>query len=157
MKRSIFILSLAVICLLLALSACSDNSAGGFTGVDHSTIIPIRPAETPCDTMQTPDPTTTAEPTQPTAEASGDWTYIIPVYDDGELIVDVNGGVVGISVLKTSESYFKGYVNTLKGSGWEVEETPGANNFYMAGKGNWVVSLICTGNAAAIFLCSLVD
>ena len=149
MKRDAMILSLAILCLLLVLSACSGNG-GGFTGIDHSSRPTSDPAETPGESSQTPDP----DPHDPNG---GEWTDIIPVYSDGDMTVEINGAVVGIAVLKTNEGYFTGYVNTLKADGWDVEEAPGASNFYIAGKGKWAVSLIYADSTAAILLCPVVD
>ena len=46
-------------------------------------------------------------------------------------------------------------IQALKADGWSVEEA--ADNFYMAGMGNWAVTLIYADNAAVIVICSVAD
>jgi hypothetical protein len=79
----------------------------------------------------------------------------MPEYTDGEMTVEKQGDVTGITITNANEGYFKEYIQALKADGWNVEEA--ANNFYIAGKGNWAVALTYTDNTAAIMICPVSD
>ena len=121
---------------IVALAACNGNSASGFTGVEHSN----RPTD---------NPTSTPGETPPDIQIS------MPDYTDGEMTAEKQGDVTGITITNANEGYFKEYIQALKADGWNVEEA--ANNFYIAGKGNWAVALTYTDNTAAIMICPVSD
>ena len=132
----------AFLCLfaIVTLAACNGKSASSFTGVDHSNRPTNDPTRTPRETPQTP---------------ADDLQISMPEYADGEMTVEKQGDVTGIVIMNTGEGYFKEYLQALKADGWNIEEA--ANNFYMAGKGNWAVALTFTDNTAMIMICPVTD
>jgi hypothetical protein len=86
-----------------------------------------------------------------------EWPDIIPIYDDGDVTIDVCGEVTGITVLQTGEQYFVEYLYCLTDDGWELEIAPGTDDMFFAWSDDFMISLIYANGAAAIMLCRVAE
>ena len=86
-----------------------------------------------------------------------EWPGIIPLYDDGDVTIDVCGGVTGITTLQTGEQYFVEYLYDLIDNGWELEIAPGKDDMFFAWSGDFMESLFYANGAAAIMLCRVAE
>jgi len=153
---------IAGLCVIaLIITAISTNFFGfsndrSDTGNHYQTIKPVSP-ETPAGESDGNG--------HQGASASGpdingtisEWPDIIPLYSKRDMIIDVCGGVTGITSLQTGEQRFIEYIIELIDSGWECEEVPGTDIMVFAHKDDFMVSLFYTDGAAAIMLCRVID
>ena len=153
------IAGLCVIAIIVVVTYTNFFSLSNENGVSDSpsqTTRPISP-ETPAGKTDGNGHQGASVPGPDINGTVSEWPDIIPLYNERDMIIDVSGGVTGITALQTGEQRFIEYIIELIDSGWECEEVPGTEIMVFARKDDFMVSLFYTDGAAAIMLCRVID